>query len=60
VPRYNRGYTESMKTAVSLPEDLFRRAEIAAKRLRKSRSELYADALAKYLERYQTETITER
>jgi hypothetical protein len=38
-----------MKTAVSLPDPLFRRAEKAAKRLGISRSELYARALGEFL-----------
>ncbi len=35
----------AMKTAVSLPDDLFRMAEAAARRLQVSRSELYARAI---------------
>ena len=35
-----------MKTAVSLPDDLFRMAEGVARRLKVSRSQLYATALA--------------
>jgi hypothetical protein len=38
-----------VKTAVSIPDDVFRSAERAAKRLGVSRSELYARALAAYL-----------
>jgi metal-responsive CopG/Arc/MetJ family transcriptional regulator len=49
-----------MKTAVSLPEDLFRRAEAAARKLRVSRSQLYAAAIAEFLERRRTRNITER
>jgi metal-responsive CopG/Arc/MetJ family transcriptional regulator len=49
-----------MKTAVSLPDDLFSLAETAARRLRISRSELYATALTEYLNRDQTDAITER
>lgn len=49
-----------MKTAVSLPDDLFRSAEAAAKRLRISRSRLYADAIAEFLERRRADAITER
>jgi metal-responsive CopG/Arc/MetJ family transcriptional regulator len=49
-----------MKTAISLPEDLFRLAEAAARKLKMSRSQLYATALAEYLERRQTRKITER
>ena len=49
-----------MKTAISVPDDLFRTAEAAARRLRVSRSKLYATALADFLERHQSDTITER
>jgi metal-responsive CopG/Arc/MetJ family transcriptional regulator len=38
-----------MKTAVSIPDDVFRDAERLAKRLRRSRSQLYADALREYV-----------
>lgn len=38
-----------MKTAVSLPDDTFRRADLAAHRLGLSRSELYVRALEAYL-----------
>ncbi|HUI78619.1 MAG TPA: hypothetical protein VLY24_11900 [Bryobacteraceae bacterium] len=49
-----------MKTAVSLPDDLFRRAEAAARRLRVSRSELYAKAIADFLKQKGGNAITER
>ena len=49
-----------MKTAVSVPDDLFRQAEATARRLRVSRSELYAKAIAEFLERQRGNTITER
>jgi metal-responsive CopG/Arc/MetJ family transcriptional regulator len=49
-----------MKTAVSLPEDLFRKAEIAARRLRVSRSKLYAAAISEFLERQRADAVTER
>lgn len=38
-----------MKTAVSVPDDTFRRADVAAHRLGVSRSELYVRALEAYL-----------
>lgn len=53
------GYTNGMKTAVSLPDDLFRAAERQAKRQKKSRSQLYADALAEYLARHAPDEVTE-
>ena len=49
-----------MKTAVSMPDDLFRRAEAAARRLRVSRSALYAKAIAEFLKGQQRDAITER
>ncbi|MBS1859829.1 MAG: hypothetical protein JST11_30950 [Acidobacteria bacterium] len=49
-----------MKTAVSLPDELFRAAEATAHRLRVSRSELYAKAIAEYLKQQQDDAITER
>jgi len=48
-----------MKTAVSLPDDVFAAAERHALRTRKSRSQLYAEALAEYLMRHSPEEITE-
>lgn len=44
------GYTHPVKTAVSLPDELFQRAERLAQRLGRSRSALYADALSAYLD----------
>jgi metal-responsive CopG/Arc/MetJ family transcriptional regulator len=49
-----------MKTAVSLPDDLFRMAEIGARRLRVSRSQLYATAISEFLERQRANAVTER
>ena len=48
-----------MKTAISLPDAVFRAAELQAKRVRKSRSQLYAEALAEYLSRHAPEEVTE-
>jgi len=48
-----------MKTAVSLPDRVFREAEGYAKRARKSRSQLYAEALAEYLTRHAPDEVTE-
>jgi hypothetical protein len=49
-----------MKTAVSLPDKLFLLAEATAKKLRVSRSQLYAKAIAEFLEHAQSENVTER
>jgi len=48
-----------MKTAISLPDDVFREAEEFARRLKKSRSRLYQDALVEYMARHAPDTITE-
>lgn len=40
-----------MKTAVSIPDDLFREADELALRLGKSRSQIYREALLEYLRR---------
>ena len=49
-----------MKTAVSVPDDLFRKAEAAARRLRVSRSKFYATAIAEFLEQRKSDAVTER
>lgn len=48
-----------MKTAVSIPDDLFHRADELATRLGKSRSEVYREALADYLARRAPDEVTE-
>lgn len=50
-----KSYTPPVKTAVSLPDDLFERAERVAQQLGRSRSALYAEALAAYLESLENE-----
>jgi metal-responsive CopG/Arc/MetJ family transcriptional regulator len=48
-----------MKTAISVPEPIFREAEKLARRLKKSRSQLYAEAMAAYLRRHDANAVTE-
>jgi predicted transcriptional regulator len=48
-----------MKTAISLPDDLFQAADELARELGVTRSELYATAVAEYLARRRDEHITE-
>ncbi len=48
-----------MKTAVSLPDEVFRAAERQARRVKKSRSQLYAEALSEYLARHAPEEVTD-
>ncbi len=48
-----------MKTAISIPEELFQAAELTAHRLGLSRSALYQRALAAYLDRLNDRLVTE-
>jgi hypothetical protein len=52
-------YTSGMKTAISLPDAVFRDAERLAKRLKKSRSKLYMEAVVEYVARHEPEAVTE-
>lgn len=47
-----------MKTAISVPDEVFERAERAAQRLKLSRSELYSRALSEYLARHTDSEVT--
>jgi metal-responsive CopG/Arc/MetJ family transcriptional regulator len=48
-----------MKTAISIPDDLFDDAERLARVLKKSRSRLYGDAVREYVARHSADQITE-
>ena len=48
-----------MKTAVSIPDAIFERAELFARRAKRSRSQLYSDAIAEYLDRHSGDEITD-
>lgn len=48
-----------MKTAVSVPDDLFKEAERLARRTKKSRSQLFSEALKEYVARHAPEEVTE-
>jgi predicted transcriptional regulator len=56
--RSPRGYTLGMKTAVSIPDDVFEDAERLASRLRTSRSRLYARAIAEFVARHDDDRVT--
>ena len=49
-----------MKVAISLPDPIFSAAEGLAQRLCLSRSQLYARAIAEYLDEHRESLITER
>ena len=48
-----------MKTAISIPDEVFQDAERLAKRLKQSRSELFSRAVAEYVARHAPEQVTE-
>jgi metal-responsive CopG/Arc/MetJ family transcriptional regulator len=48
-----------MKTAISIPEPVFKTAENLAKRLGLSRSELYVRAISSYVEEHKHQKVTE-
>lgn len=48
-----------MKTAVSIPDELFSRADEVARKTGKSRSQLYQEALSEYLLRRDPGAVTQ-
>jgi metal-responsive CopG/Arc/MetJ family transcriptional regulator len=48
-----------MKTAVSVPDDVFEKVERLARRARKSRSEVFSAALREYVARHAPDEVTE-
>jgi len=48
-----------MKTAVSIPDDVFEGAQRLARRTKRSRSRVFSDALREYLARHSPEEVTE-
>lgn len=57
--RGSSGYTRSMKTAVSIPDDVFEEAERLAVELQTSRSHLYSRALQEFVARHSPDRLTE-
>ena len=49
-----------MKTAISVPDEVFEAADRTAKKLGVSRSELYSTAVHEYIERHKMEDVTSR
>ena len=48
-----------MKTAISVPDEVFEQADNLAKRLKMSRSQLYSRALSEYVARHAPDVVTE-
>lgn len=55
---YDHGYTDAMKTAISLPDEVFRRVERQARRLGLSRSEFFARAAERFLQALREDAVT--
>lgn len=53
-----RGYTTGMKTAVSVPNEVYQQAEELARRTGRTRSEIYSTALRDYLAHHQPLPVT--
>ncbi len=49
-----------MKVAISLPESVFQAAEHLARRMKKPRSRLYAEAIAEYVGIHGSNAVTEQ
>ena len=58
--RYNKSHTNSMKTAISIPDSLFDAAERLAENHQITRSELYQRAIRRYLEEHSHQVIREK
>lgn len=48
-----------MKTAVSIPDDVFEKVERLARRAKRSRSEVFSAALREYVARHAPDEVTE-
>lgn len=48
-----------MKTAVSIPDEVFQKVERLARRARRSRSEVFSAALKEYVARHAPDEVTE-
>ena len=48
-----------MKTAISIPDKIYAEAERLSRRRKKSRSQVYAEAVAEYIARHDPEAVTE-
>jgi metal-responsive CopG/Arc/MetJ family transcriptional regulator len=48
-----------MKTAISIPDDVFEKAERLARRMKKSRSQLFSNAVVEYVARHAPDEVTE-
>jgi len=48
-----------MKTAISIPDKVYTEAERLSRRLKKSRSQVYTEAVTEYIARHDPKAVTE-
>ena len=53
-------YTYSMKTAISIPDNLFNEADTTAKQLGLARSQLYVKAIKEFIEHHNKDRVMEK
>src|SRR5438105_3750199 len=53
------GYPSGMRIAVLVPDELFKKADLLARRMKRSRSEVYCRALAEYVARHAPDRVTD-
>ena len=58
-PKKSPGYTLGMKTAISIPDKVYSEAERLSRRLKKSRSQVYTEAVTEYIARHDPDAVTE-
>ena len=51
--------TNNMKTAISIPNNLLKQAERLARHEKKSRNQLFADAVREYVARHEPDTVNQ-
>jgi len=56
----NSGYARSMKTAISIPDEVFGAAEELSRRLGMSRSQLYSQAVAAFIASHRSTGVKEK
>lgn len=49
-----------MKTAISIPDDVYRQAELVARQRGVSRSALYTNAISEFIQRHRNDGVTEQ
>jgi len=59
-PEYDQCYTFAMKTAISIPDPIFQSAEALARKLKTTRSDVYARAVALFVQQHSEQDVTAR